>query len=131
MEEVKKLHQKYATLFEENSELSPENHITIEIYTLTHFIRFLMEEGYESAGYKLKSGSPAPDVKLIKCFIRWYIHSSTGYRKAQQEEDANNEVYSGVRQKTFRWLRGSSRHRNRGSRPVFELSVELTRRAWI
>lgn len=37
-----------------------------------------MEEGYESADYKLKLGAPAPDITLIKRFIRWYIHSSTG-----------------------------------------------------
>ncbi|KAI2734000.1 hypothetical protein DTO013F2_10447 [Penicillium roqueforti] len=37
------------------------------------WIRFLVDTGRVSDSCEIKKGSPAPNVNLIKAFIRWYV----------------------------------------------------------
>ncbi|KAJ5460941.1 uncharacterized protein N7458_002493 [Penicillium daleae] len=45
------------------------------------WIGFLVNTGRVPDSYEIKKGSPAPDVNLIKAFIRWYVfHARRGAR---------------------------------------------------
>lgn len=48
--------------------------------------RFLTEENYEPAGYQLKPGCPAPDIVIIKDFLRSYVCTVKGSGRLSKDK---------------------------------------------
>lgn len=60
---------------------------TILQLTQSHFnVRFLVGDGLKPPGYEIKEGCPAPDIVLIKQFIRWYIRSTEGVGRLSEKK---------------------------------------------
>ncbi|KAI9035416.1 uncharacterized protein KD926_003511 [Aspergillus affinis] len=49
---------------------------------------FVIEEGYESPGYRIKSGCLAPSIVVIKDFIRSYVRTVKGTGQLSQKKTA-------------------------------------------
>ncbi|EYE91456.1 uncharacterized protein EURHEDRAFT_403476 [Aspergillus ruber CBS 135680] len=49
---------------------------------VTHYLKFVTEEGCKPAGYQIKPGCPAPDIVIIKDFLRSYVCTAL-YRRAR------------------------------------------------